>query len=147
MDTIFLKCTTCGAKNRVPKDRLGERPVCGKCGAPLPVGAVHDTPVTTSDSTFDSEVISYPGPVLVDAWAPWCGPCRMVGPILDQLAREYAGQVKIAKLNVDENPGVASRYGIRSIPTMLFFKNGQIVNTLVGVLPRQEIERQLRALL
>jgi thioredoxin 2 len=111
------------------------------------VGAVHDTPVTTSDSTFDSEVISYPGPVLVDAWAPWCGPCRMVGPILDQLAREYAGQVKIAKLNVDENPGVASRYGIRSIPTMLFFKNGQIVNTLVGALPRQEIERQLRAIL
>jgi thioredoxin 2 len=147
MSNVFLKCTKCGAKNRVPKDRLAERPVCGKCGTPLPVGAVYDSPVTTSDSTFDSEVISYPGPVLVDAWAPWCGPCRMVGPILEQLAREYAGQVKIAKLNVDENPGVASRYGIRSIPTMLFFKDGQIVNTLVGALPRQEIERQLRMLL
>lgn len=144
---MLIKCRSCGAKNRVPKDRLGDKPVCGKCKTPLPIGVVYDAPVNISDSTFDSEVISYAGAVIVDAWAPWCGPCRMVGPILEQLAKEYAGQVKIAKLNVDENPGVASRYGIRSIPTMLFFKDGQMINTLVGALPREEIERQLRALL
>jgi thioredoxin 2 len=147
MGNVFLKCTKCGAKNKVPRDRLGDKPVCGKCKTPLPVGAVHDAPVNISDSTFDSEVMSYPGAVIVDAWAPWCGPCRMIGPILEQLAKEYAGQVKIAKLNVDENPGVASRYGIRSIPTMLFFKDGQMVNTQVGALPREEIERHLSAII
>jgi thioredoxin 2 len=147
MESVLIKCNNCGAKNRVPRDRIGDKAVCGKCKAPLPAGAVHDTPVTISDSTFDSEVISCPGAVLVDAWAPWCGPCRMVGPILEQLAGKYAGQVKIAKLNVDENPGVASRYGIRSIPTMLFFKDGRMVNTLVGALPGEEIERELRSLL
>ena len=147
MESVLIKCRSCGAKNRVPRDRLGDKPVCGKCKTPLPVGAVHDAPVNISDSTFDSEVMSFPGPVIVDAWAPWCGPCRMVGPVLEQLARDYAGQVKIAKLNVDENPGVASRYGIRSIPTMLFFKDGQLVNTQVGALPKEEIERHLSAIL
>ena len=147
MESVLIKCRSCGAKNRVPRERLGDKPVCGKCKTPLPVGAFYDTPVNISDGTFESEVMSFPGPVIVDAWAPWCGPCRMVGPVLEQLARDYAGQVKIAKLNVDENPATASRYGIRSIPTMLFFKDGQLVNTQVGALPRQEIERHLRAIL
>ena len=147
MESVLIKCRSCGAKNRVPRERLGDKPVCGKCKAPLPVEAFYDTPVNISDGTFESEVMSHPGAVIVDAWAPWCGPCRMVGPVLEQLARDYAGQVKIAKLNVDENPATASRYGIRSIPTMLFFKDGQLVNTQVGALPRQEIERHLREIL
>lgn len=146
-ESIMLVCDGCGAKNRVPRNRLGEKPVCGKCKKPLPVHMVHDTPVNIGDSTFDLEVISYPGSVLVDAWAPWCGPCRMVAPVLEQLAAEYAGLVKIVKLNVDENPATASRYGIRSIPTMLFFKNGKMVNSLIGAMPREEIERHLRALI
>ena len=147
MESVLIKCRSCGAKNRVPRDRLGDKPVCGKCKTPLPAGTDYDAPVDISDSTFDSEVMSFPGPVIVDAWAPWCGPCRMVGPVLEQLAKEYAGQVKIAKLNVDENPATASRYGIRSIPTMLFFKDGQLVNTQVGALPREEIERHLSAII
>jgi len=83
----------------------------------------------------------------VDCWAPWCGPCRMVAPIMDQLASEYAGRVKIAKLNTDDNPSTASLYGIQSIPTLLFFKNGKQVNKLVGALPKKEIERHLGSLI
>jgi thioredoxin len=83
----------------------------------------------------------------VDCWAPWCGPCRMVAPIMDQLASEYAGRVKIAKLNTDENPLTASQYGIQSIPTLLFFKDGTLVNKLVGALPKSEIEKHLGGLI
>ena len=146
-EEIIVRCDNCGTKNRITKSRLGERPVCGKCKAPLSTGTIHDRPVDITDKTFNSEVLSFPGPVLVDAWAPWCGPCRMVGPVLEQLAKEYAGRVKIAKLNVDENPQTASQYAISSIPTMMFFKNGQKVNTLVGALPREEIEQHLQSLL
>ncbi|MBW2110977.1 MAG: thioredoxin TrxC [Deltaproteobacteria bacterium] len=143
----MVKCPRCGAKNRVPRERINQRPICGRCKAPLKKADFPAVPVDITDQTFNREVLSFSGPVLVDCWAPWCGPCRMVGPILVQLASEYAGRLKIAKLNVDENPATASRYGIQSIPTMLLFKNGNHVNTLVGALPRDEIERQLRIIL
>jgi thioredoxin 2 len=146
-DSIIIRCGHCGTKNRVPKARLNQGPVCGKCKKPLTLGEGLDKPVDITDNTFDSEVLSAAGPVLVDCWAPWCGPCRMVAPVLEQLAREYAGQVKITKLNVDENPRIASRYSIRSIPTMLLFNRGEMVNSMVGALPKQEIERHLRPLL
>lgn len=144
---IMVKCPRCGAKNRVPRERINQRPICGRCKTPLKKADFPAVPVDITDQTFNREVLSFSGPVLVDCWAPWCGPCRMVGPILVQLASEYAGRLKIAKLNVDENPATASRYGIQSIPTMLLFKNGNHVNTLVGALPRDEIERQLRIIL
>jgi thioredoxin len=83
----------------------------------------------------------------VDCWASWCGPCRMVAPIMDQLASEYAGRIKIAKLNTDDNPDIASQYGIQSIPTLLFFKNGKQVNKLIGALPKREIEKHLEGLI
>jgi thioredoxin 2 len=146
-DSIILRCGHCGTRNRIPKSRLNQGPVCGKCRSPLSIGQGLDKPVDITDNTFDSEVLSAAGPVLVDCWAPWCGPCRMVGPVLEQLAREYAGRVKIAKLNVDENPQTASRYSIRSIPTMLLFNRGEMVNSMVGALPKQEIERRLQPLL
>ncbi|MDY6879494.1 MAG: thioredoxin TrxC [Desulfatiglans sp.] len=145
-DSIIARCNRCGAKNRIPASRLGERPVCGKCKAPLSTGTVYNHPVDITDDSFHSEVLSHPGSVLVDCWAPWCGPCRTVAPILEQLADEYAGRVKIAKLNVDENPRTASQYSIRSIPTMLLFKDGRMVDTLVGALPKADIERSLSAL-
>ncbi len=85
-----------------------------------------------NDTTFQQEVLQSEGPVLVDFWAPWCGPCRMVGPIVDELADQYAGQVKVVKINVDENSTIASQYQIRSIPTLLMFKEGQKVETIVG---------------
>ena len=146
-ENVSVKCTNCGVKNRIPRRKINEGPICGKCRAPLKVTTSPAIPVDVTDQTFSQEVLSFSGPVLVDCWAPWCGPCRMVAPVLEQLASEYAGRVKIAKLNVDENPMTASQYGIQSIPTMLLFKNGNQVNTLVGALPKQEIERHLGAVL
>jgi thioredoxin 2 len=146
-ENIILRCDKCGAKNRVPSGRINEGPVCGKCRAPLNTGASPGVPVNVTDRSFDREVISNSGVVLVDCWAPWCGPCRMVAPILEDLAGEYSGRVKIAKLNTDENPVVSAKYGIQSIPTMLIFKNGAQVDRLVGALPKHEIERHLTALI
>ena len=88
-----------------------------------------------------------PGIVLVDCWAPWCAPCKMVAPILDELAAKYAGDVRIAKLNIDENPITASQYDIRNIPTMILFRKGKLVDRLVGALPKEEIERKLLAVM
>ena len=146
-DSIIMQCPNCRTKNRIPKGRLNDRPICGKCKKPLTGGTFHDRPVIITDRTFSQEVISYPGPVLVDCWAPWCGPCKMVAPVLDQLASEYAGRIKIAKLNVDENPITASQFGIQSIPTMLIFKDGKKVNQLVGALPKAQIEQHLQPLI
>jgi thioredoxin 2 len=140
---IIIKCNSCGAKNRIPKSRIHERPICGKCGSPLNARSLN-VPVTVTDQTFNEEVLSRPEPVLVDCWAPWCAPCHMVAPVLEQLASEYQGRIKIAKLNVDENPITSSQYGIQSIPTMLIFKNGRQIDKLIGALPRQEIEQHVK---
>ena len=146
-ESLMIKCNRCGAKNRIPANRLHDRPICGRCKTRLPLTFHSDRPVEVTDATFRQEVLSFPGPVLVDCWAPWCGPCRMVAPILDQLASQYAGRIKVAKLNVDENPATASQYGIRSIPTLLLFNKGKEVNKLIGALPKAEIERHLSVLL
>jgi thioredoxin 1 len=89
-----------------------------------------------TDETFEQEVIESSVPVLVDFWAPWCGPCRMVAPVVDEIAEQYAGQVKVVKVNTDDNPSVASKYGIRSIPTLMIFKGGQRVDMVVGAVPK-----------
>ena len=99
------------------------------------------TPVT--DSTFQQEVIESEVPVLVDFWAPWCGPCRMVAPIVDEVAEQYKDQVKVVKINTDENPNVASEYGIRSIPTLMIFKDGQQVDMVVGAVPKTTLATTL----
>ncbi|WP_337862778.1 thioredoxin [Nitrososphaera sp.] len=100
-------------------------------------------PVHLTDSNFASEVARYPI-ILVDFWAPWCGPCRMVAPAIDQLAKEYAGRVVFGKLNVDESPRTAGAFGVQSIPTMMIFKNGKAVDVMVGAMPKGAIEAKIK---
>ena len=138
----LIRCPTCGATNRVPPEKLRQRlqPICGRCKTPL---LADNKPVTVTDATFSAEVERSPLPVLLDLWAPWCGPCRMVAPVVEELAREMAGRLRVAKLNVDENPATAARFRVQSIPTLLVLKNGQEVERIVGGQPKAEIMRRL----
>ena len=141
-------CRSCGAKNRVDETRLATSEAkCGRCGEKLGADTnVQDSkPITITDQSFERDVLQTTGrPVLVDCWAPWCGPCRMIAPVLDQLAAESNGSYRIAKLNVDENPQISSRFQIASIPTMLIFKDGKLIDRLIGAQPKQTIAERLR---
>lgn len=142
---MIITCPQCGAKNRIDDSKaVTLQPVCGRCRARLEASSSH--PVTITDGNFESTVLRSAGPVLVDCWAPWCGPCRMIAPVMDQLAAESGGRFVVGKLNVDENPITASHFNIASIPTMLVFKNGQMVDRMVGMQPREAILARLTRL-
>jgi thioredoxin len=141
--SVVVECPGCGVKNRIEPGR-GE-PRCGKCGTPLKLPASGGHPLVVTDASFSAEVLSAgPTPVLVDCWAAWCGPCRMLAPTIDQLAAESAGRWKIAKLDTDANQVIASQYRIESIPTMLIFKDGKLVDRLQGAMPKPPIVAALR---
>jgi thioredoxin 2 len=129
----------------VDKLAHGRAAVCGRCKAPLATGRTK--PLTVTDATFAEAVERSPLPVLVDMWAPWCGPCRMVGPVVDELARELAGRVRVTKMNVDENPVISERFQIRSIPALLLFSGGREVDRIIGAQPKSEILRRVELLL
>ena len=140
MSDRLVRCPSCGATNRIPPLEPGRKAICGKCKAPIEtVGG----PITVTDSTFADQVERSSTPVLLDFWADWCGPCHMLAPVISQLSSELAGRIKVAKLNIDENPQTAARFGVQSIPTLLLLKAGKEVDRLVGVQPKQEILRRL----
>jgi thioredoxin 2 len=118
----------------------GLQPVCGRCKTALPF---ENKPVKVTDANFAVEVERSPLLVLLDMWAPWCGPCGMVAPVIEELAAEMAGRVRVAKLNVDENPATAARFGVQSIPTLLLLKGGRELDRIVGVQPKAAIVQRI----
>ena len=144
-ETTVIACAHCGQKNRVVKGRRADQATCGRCKQPLgaQATAVTDHPVVGSDANWQTEVVASALPVLVDFWAPWCGPCRAVGPVVDAIAKERAGRLKVVKLNVDENPKTAARFGIQAIPTMMVFRGDQVIDQIRGALPKPALDARL----
>jgi thioredoxin 2 len=138
----IVTCPNCGAKNRID-DRANEKqPVCGKCGTKLTSENSH--PVIVTDDNF-AQITADSRPVLVDFWATWCPPCRAIAPLLEQLAKESEGRYVIGKLDVDQNQRTAGQFQIEGIPTLLIFKNGKLVDRLVGAHPKKTIAEHLAA--
>ena len=134
----ILTCAQCGAKNRVQSVPDAQVPACARCGANLPW--LHDG----TDASFAQDIRAGV-PVLVDFWAPWCGPCRVVGPVLEEIAREQAGRVRVVKVNVDENPETPGSFQVQGIPTMILFKDGQPVDRIVGAESKAVLLQRLAA--
>jgi thioredoxin 2 len=138
VDAEIVSCPSCGGANRVRRDRVREglSPVCGLCRKGLCVDA---GPVTVTDGSFAAEVLGFPRPVLVDLWAAWCAPCRMIAPALDEIAGDLMGRVRIAKLNVDENPNTHAALRVSGIPTLVMFRGGKEIDRVVGALPPPQL--------
>ena len=135
-DHVEYPCSRCGAQNRIPRARLREDPRCGRCKESV----FPDHPVTATDASWQREVIDCPIPVLVDFWAPWCGPCRAVAPSLEQIAQERKGKLKVVKLNVDENPRTQAIHRVQSIPTLLLTRGPLFLDKQMGALPKEAID-------
>ncbi len=134
-EPVHIACAACGATNRVPAARLAEDPNCGRCGAALLPGE----PVELTDANFEQVAARTGLPLVVDFWAPWCGPCRMMAPAFEQAAAQLKGRAVLAKVNSDENPALSARFGIRSIPTLVRLEGGREVNRVSGALPAGQI--------
>jgi thioredoxin 2 len=130
-------CAACQATNRIPSARVLDDPRCGRCGDKL----FPRKPAVVSDASFAREVEQSPIPVLVDFWATWCPPCKMIAPVLDRLASERGGRLKVAKVDIDRIPGLAGRFAIRSVPTLMLVKQGKVIDQVAGALPPADLAR------
>lgn len=141
---LVLRCSECGGKNRVPPEKLQSHPQCGKCHAALQTDHIlMDQPITVTDTNFEKWVVHSPLPVLLDCWATWCGACRMAMPVIDQLAAEWKGRIRVCRLDVDQNPATASRFHVQSTPTALIFDKGQLVDMMVGAVPKNQMVQRM----
>jgi len=144
-ETIVITCPNCGTQNRVPRQRMGEHARCGKCHTPLPLDMA--TPIEITDASFDRDVISFPGAIMVEFYSTRCGYSRMLAPVIEELAAEYAGRIRIGKLNVDANQLMSGRYAIQGTPTLILFRHGKYIRRMVGVMDIRELERALDSIL
>ena len=135
--TATVACPFCGTLNRVNMERVADRPKCGTCSRPI----LLDRPLAVSDANFGTVVSDTTVPVLVDFYADWCGPCKMMAPLLDDAAHRRAGQLLVLKLDTDKNPAMQQRFGVRSIPTLIAFRSGKEVARRVGTIPPADLEK------
>ncbi len=138
-------CPNCGAKNRIPAEKAHLTPKCGRCGTRLP--AVGGTVIELGDQNFQQIVSNAALPVLVDFYSPTCGPCHALAPVIEQLARDYAGRAVLCKLDTSRHQMTAAQFKIRGVPTLIFFKNGQPVDQVVGAVPAKELQQRLNSML
>ena len=142
MNSLVIACSRCGTKNRIPADKQHLGPKCGKCKDAIDLAGAA-VPVELDDSTFSGFIRQASKPLMVDFFSPTCGPCRMLSPIIETMARKFSGRVIIAKLDTSRNQTAAAQYRIQGVPTLLFFKNSELVDQVTGALPEPELTRLL----
>jgi thioredoxin 2 len=142
MRPVVVMCVFCGTVNRVDLSRLSESPKCGNCGRPIRL----DRPLPVTDAVFEKVIKGASAPVLVDFYADWCGPCKVMAPVLDEFARQHTGEVLVLKLDTEANPATPARFGIRGIPTLIVFEHGQEVKRQVGAVQAADLEKLVPSL-
>ena len=142
--SAYVRCGTCGVINKFPADRLAGNPKCGKCGNHLEIPA---KPLDVTTAAFEKEVLAWPGNVLVEFWTPWCGYCRVMGPLVENLAREKAGILRVVKVNLDNEPFLGARFSINATPTFYFYRHGVRLADIAGAVPKEQFEAWVDAAL
>ncbi len=146
-DMVIIECLRCGTKNRLPRARINEKPHCGKCHAPLDTASFAVRPLETTDGTFAHDILAAVEPALVFFYSPTCPYCRMLSPVIDQMAVKFEGAALVARINVTTNPAMSAQYSIQGVPTLLLFREGKLLKRMVGVLSGDEIERNLKGII